>query len=91
MWVKRHDSAKKLLDEATREVASESVADGVSKVFAEIVSEKFADVHNRGKVFSTEPSLSLSGVGAANIARITARRVRACAIVNIESVEIELL
>jgi len=46
-----------LCDEATRDVASEGVADGVGKVASEVVGVEVAYVHHGGVVFAREPTV----------------------------------
>ena len=47
----------------SRDVASEGVWDCIGHIFAEVVGEELADVHNRGKVFPAEPTALLAKVG----------------------------
>lgn len=61
--------------EATGNVASEGVADGVGKVASEVVGVEVAYVHHGGIVFAAEPPLTPSGVVSSEIAGVAAWRV----------------
>lgn len=64
-----------LCDEATGNVASQGVADGVGKVASEVVGVEVAYVHHGGVVFAAEPTAAFSGVVTSEIAGVAAWRV----------------
>lgn len=80
-----------LSDEPARDGTCQGVADGVGKVFSEIVGEKLPQVHHRGVIFAREPASALSWIVASDVSGVADRRVRPYAIVCIQSVQIESL
>ncbi len=85
MRLKRHSES----DGATHNVWIESVGDGSAELLADIVGEKFLNVHDGGEILAREPAFTLATVGTANVAGVTSRSVAPCAIVNEQAVSIK--
>lgn len=76
---------------AAHNVRGESVGYGTAELLTERICVKFLNVHYRCEILAREPAFTLAFILAANIPGIAARRVRACAIVDEQTVGVERL